>query len=136
MNKIVLRVSLILLMVFVFCVSLVHASSDINFDLPGVDNSTPNTETSDNNENSNSNNNQIDNGTVVDDNTNNAVVDDNTDTDIDVSSPSETEVLQSAGVSSAPETGLSTTNIINILLIAVGVILILLAIAILIRLNG
>lgn len=127
MNKIVLRVSLILLMVFVFCVSLVHASSDINFDLPGVDNSTPNTETSDNNENSNSNNNQIDNGTVVDD---------NTDTDIDVSSPSETEVLQSAGVSSAPETGLSTTNIINILLIAVGVILILLAIAILIRLNG
>lgn len=128
MNKIVLRVSLILLMVFVFCVSLVHASSDINFDLPGVDNSTPNTETSNNNETSNSDNSQINNNNV--DNTT------NNDADTDISNPTETEVLQSAGVSSAPETGLSVTNIINILLIAVGVILILLAIAILIRLNG
>ncbi len=50
------------------------------------------------------------------------------------STPAET--LQPSGVSTSAETELGITNIINILLITVGVILILLAIAILIRLRG
>ena len=49
---------------------------------------------------------------------------------------SESEVLQPTGISSAQETSLGISSIINIIFIAVGVIIILLAIAILIRLNG
>ncbi len=47
----------------------------------------------------------------------------------------DSEVLQPSTLSNAPEDGLGTTNIINIILITVGVILILLSIAILIRLK-
>lgn len=123
MNKIVFRILLILFLIFVFCMSAVNASSDISFDLPGVNNSTSTNETTNNNEVTNSSN---------DDTTVNSTGDDifdNTD-------PNPSESLQPSSISSAPETGLGTSNVINILLIAVGVILILLAIAILIRLNG
>ena len=46
------------------------------------------------------------------------------------------ETLQPGGITTSAESGLGVTNIINILLITVGVILILLAIAIIIRLKG
>lgn len=127
MNKIFYKISLILLIILIFSISFTYASSDINFDLPGVNatnnessNETPaNNETTSNSESSNSSDENINSGNSLD----------NIDYDL-------SEVLQPSTVSSAPETGLGITNIINILLIAVGVILILLAIAILIRLNG
>lgn len=58
------------------------------------------------------------------------------ETGSDFSTSTPTENLQPSGMSTSAQTELGITNIINILLITVGVILILLGIAILIRLRG
>lgn len=123
MNKIILKIFLILLVAFVSLTTFVYAT-DINLDLPGTDSSTDNTDNSNNSEVSNNTEtaNQENNNNVVDNTLNN--------------NNSESEVLQPTGISSAQETSLGISSIINIIFIAVGVIIILLAIAILIRLNG
>ena len=72
----------------------------------------------------------IDNQTAVNEN-----VVDNTTINSTYDTLRDYETLQPASVNSTVQTGLTTSDIINILLITVGVILILLAIAIMIRLR-
>lgn len=129
MNRKIFKISVILLLVFAFGISYVCAT-DINLDLPGIT-SENNEETSNNVETTN--NEQVSNNVEA---TNNieSPINDEFDNIADSSTP--TENLQPSGVSTSAETELGITNIINILLITVGVILILLAIAILIRLRG
>lgn len=118
MNQKILKIIFVLLLIFTFSISYVLAT-DINLDLP----STENTENVENTENN------LDTGNSVDNDLINTEQIENTNND------TSEEVLQPQLLSSANETGLTTTNIINILLITVGVILVLLAIAILIRLK-
>lgn len=122
MNKIILKIFLILLVAFVSLTTFVYAT-DINLYLPETNSSTDNTD--------NSNNSEVSNNTDTANQENNNVVDNTLN-----NNNSESEVLQPTGISSAQETSLGISSIINIIFIAVGVILILLAIAILIRLNG
>lgn len=122
MNKIILKIFLILLVAFVSLTTFVCAT-DINLYLPGTDSPTDNID--------NSNNSEVPNNTDTTNQENNNVIDNTLNNNI-----SESEVLQPAGISSAQETSLGISSIINIIFIAVGVIIILLAIAILIRLNG
>lgn len=129
----ILKIVFILLVVFGVFVCYVQAS-DIDLNLPNNDNAT-----ADNND------------TLPDDNTttNPPVNDDDNNDDEQnmtstgntiISTPNDnigtTETLHPNTVSNSPETGLGIGNIINILLITVGVIIILLAIAIIIRLKG
>ena len=131
MNRKIFKISFILILVFTFCCSYVYATN-IDLNLPGI--------TSENNEQTSNNvepasneqtSNNINNSTENDFNT----VDNTVDNSITTPS-TPTETLQPSGVSTSAETELGITNIINILLITVGVILILLGIAILIRLRG
>lgn len=122
MNKIILKIFLILLVALVSLTTFVYAT-DINLDLPGTDSPTANTD--------NSNNSEVPNNTDTTNQENNNVIDNTLN-----NNNSESEVLQPTGISSAQETSLGISSIINIIFIAVGVIIILLAIAILIRLNG
>ena len=119
MNKIILKIFLILLVAFVSLTTFVCAT-DINLYLPGTDSPTDNIDNSNNSEVPDTTNQE--NNNVIDNTLNN--------------NNSESEVLQPTGISSAQETSLGISSIINIIFIAVGVIIILLAIAILIRLNG
>ena len=68
----------------------------------------------------------------------NALLDENTSDQEDLPTDSDplAETLNPTTVSTESEGGLSVTNIINILLITVGVVIILLAIAIIIRLKS
>lgn len=136
----VLKIIFILFVIFSFCISYVFAT-DINLNLPGTtNNNSENTsisnqeEENQNSANINAQNQAVQNSESVenvDNNQNNEIVDDDASTLGD----QESETLQPMDVSTAPENGLGITNIINILLITVGVILILLAIAIIIRLK-
>lgn len=127
MNRKIFKISFILILAFVFCGSYVYATN-IDLNLPGItsennEQMTNNVETVNNEQTANNVENSIE-------NTSNAV-------DNSITTPSTpAETLQPSGVSTSAETELGITNIINILLITVGVILILLAIAILIRLRG
>ena len=128
MNKKIFKISFILILAFAFCGSYVYATN-IDLNLPGItsennEQMTNNVETVNNEQTANNVENSIENTS----NTVNNVVDNSITTP---STPAET--LQPSGVSTSAETEL---GIINILLITVGVILILLAIAILIRLRG
>ena len=122
MNKIFLKIFLILLVAFVSLTTFVCAT-DINLYLPGTDSPTDNID--------NSNNSEVPNNSDTTNQENNNVIDNTLN-----NNNSESEVLQPTGISSAQETSLGISSIINIIFIAVGVIIILLAIAILIRLNG
>lgn len=122
MNKIILKIFLILLVAFVSLTTFVCAT-DINLYLPGTDSPTDNID--------NSNSSEVPNNTDTTNQENNNVIDNTLN-----NNNSESEVLQPTGISSAQETSLGISSIINIIFIAVGVIIILLAIAILIRLNG
>lgn len=131
MNRKIFKISFILILAFAFCVSYVYATN-IDLNLPGItsennEQMTNNVETVNNEQTANNVENSIKNTSNAVDN----VVDNSITTP---STPAET--LQPSGVSTSAETELGITNIINILLITVGVILILLAIAILIRLRG
>lgn len=121
MNQKIFKIIFVLLLIFTFSISYVLAT-DINLDLPSAEN----TENVENTENNLDANNSTDNTL---ENLSNTEQIENTNND------TSEEVLQPQLLSSANETGLTTTNIINILLITVGVILVLLAIAILIRLK-
>ena len=130
----VFKIICILLFLLCFCISIVSAT-DINLNLPGTNDNTINNETN------NAENNTIDN-TV--DNTVDSNIEDNqtgpiNNVDENVEDPFQdvtSENLQPSGISTTSESGLGITNIINILLITVGVILILLGIAIIIRLKN
>ena len=111
-----------MLVAFVSLTTFVCAT-DINLDLPETDSPTDNID--------NSNNSEVPNNTDTTNQENNNVIDNTLN-----NNNSESEVLQPTGISSAQETSLGISSIINIIFIAVGVIIILLAIAILIRLNG
>lgn len=111
---------ILLLLIFSFFTTYVLAT-DIDLNLPT---SNDNLTTAQNSLDA-ENNTSVDNGENLEDQINN-----NTELQDDF-----TETLQPTTFSKA-ETGLTTSNIINILLITVGVILILLAIAIIIRLKN
>lgn len=128
MNKKVFKIFIIMLLIFSFCISYVSATN-IDLNLPGTS-TTTNTET--NNEVQVPANNEVSSNNSVDTNIDNSNVNDVID-NIGTSTPAES--LQPSGISTSSETELGITNIINILLITVGVILILLSIAILIRLK-
>lgn len=129
MTQKVLKILFIFIILFIFCMCYVHAS-DIDLDIPAnipeiIDNSDISSENNIANQNLETTNNSENSGSTVDT---------NPITGDDITASSET--LSPGVISTTPESGLSVTNIINILLITVGVIIILLAIAIIIRLNS
>ena len=137
-----LKIVFILFIISSFCITYVYAT-DINLNLPGTDtNSTDNINSDTNQEIPDTTNEQLESPTgnenIEDSPTTNneEVLDDETVDDPSIMDSTQTETLQPSDVSTAPETGLGITNIINILLITVGVIIILLAIAIMIRLKN
>ena len=128
MTQKVLKILFILFVLFSVCVNYIYAT-DINMNLPSNDviddfsNVNPdngNSATDGNSENQ-----------AVPENTVNDEVD-----DVSANPSSSAETLSPAIISTDSEAGLSVTNIINILLITVGIVIILLAIAIIIRLNS
>ena len=127
MNRKIFKISFILILAFVFCGSYVYATN-IDLNLPGI--------TSENNEQMTNNVETVNNEQTAN-NVENSIENISNTVDNSITTPSTpAETLQPSGVSTSAETELGITNIINILLITVGVILILLAIAILIRLRG
>ena len=127
MNRKIFKISFILILAFAFCGSYVYATN-IDLNLPGI--------TSENNEQMANNVETINNEQTAN-NVENSIENTSNVVDNSITTPSTpAETLQPSGVSTSAETELGITNIINILLITVGVILILLAIAILIRLRG
>lgn len=130
MTKKSLKIFLILLVLFAFC-TICSSAANINLNLPGTENTQTNNDVTDNNQTTD--NNQLDNNTQNDTtDTNN--IPDNTEPTISDNPLDDMQTLQPT-TNDSSNSGLSVTNIINILLIAVGVILILLAIAIIIRLK-
>ncbi len=132
MTRKVFKIIFILLVIFSFFITYVYATN-IDLDLPGTSNN-PTDQSQD-----------VENQNIVDNNTDSTNDDANTSAENDItdntlfdtpSTPSDSETLNPGAFSSAPQDGLSVSNIINILLITVGVVIILLAIAILIRLRG
>jgi len=110
-----IKIFSIILIIFSLFISFygVYATTDINMNLESG-------ETSENE--------------IIEDN--NFETDDITDTGIQTSNPTTQDTyIPPTGVSSVVEEGLTLSNILSILLIAVGVVLILLAIAIIIRLK-
>jgi len=121
MSKI-LKITLILFIILssIYSFSL---ATDIDMNITSSDNNTTNTTTNNvENDNANTSNNNI---------TTNTVYEDEEDTIAD----NEYTTISSVNKASTDD-GLGMSNILNILLIVVGVVLILLAIAILIRLHG
>lgn len=124
MNKKFIKIIVALLLIFSLYINFAYAT-DINLNLPG---------TSDNNSiQQNNENNEVANSVNEPDNIDTLQ---NIDSNFQDLNNSNIETLSPADISSATESGLGITNIINILLITVGVILILLAIAIIIRLRN
>lgn len=132
MTKKSLKIFLILLVLFAFC-TICSSAANINLNLPGTDNTQDSNDTATNNQTVD--NNQVANNAQNDTNvtdTNN--IPDSTEPTIPDNPLDDMQTLQPT-VGESSNSGLSVTNIINILLITVGVILILLAIAIMIRLK-
>lgn len=129
----VFKIFFVLILSFIFCISFVYAS-DVTMDLPNNDTSaeTSNGDTSSSNEsiNENSINAETD-GSLADEYLNGSM--DNTTLPEDPLSDAYSHE-QAVGISTN-SSGLSASSIINILLIAVGIIIIFLAIAIIIRLK-
>lgn len=120
-----LKIFLILLVLFGIC-TICSSAANINLDLPGIDNTQLTNNTTDNS--------IIDNSQIEGDTTNTNNILDYTEPTTQDTPLDDMQTLQPTAGSSS-NSGLSVTNIINILLITVGVILILLAIAIMIRLK-
>lgn len=128
------KILFILLLITIFTASTVLAT-DIDLNLPGISNDTQN---SINSNSQNQSNTLVDGNTAIQDNSQNLneTTADSVDDPFTLNDNAPSEQLQASGISSSSEGGLTVGNIINILLITVGVILILLAIAIIIRLKG
>lgn len=122
----VFKIFLVLMLSFVFCMSFVYAS-DVTMDLPDSDS------TSNSSEENSTDSNVTDDNSLADEYLNGAPEEENTalpeDPLVDAYSHE-----QAVGISTN-SSGLSASSIINILLIAVGIIIIFLAIAIIIRLK-
>lgn len=127
MPKKILKIVLILIVMLSLHITYVLAS-DINLNLPGTDINQVDDNTQVTNE-------EVVNQDTSASNTNNQENVDNSINNESSNAPTDVETLQPGEISSDSGSGLSVTNIINILLITVGVILILLAIAIIIRLK-
>lgn len=129
----VFKILLVLILSFIFCISFVYAS-DVTMDLPSNDTSLEGT-----NEDASTNE-------ITDENLDNATTDNSLADEYLEGSTDENTTLpedplanaysheQAVGISTN-SSGLSVASIINILLIAVGIIIIFLAIAIIIRLK-
>ncbi len=126
----ILKITFILFIIFSFCVSYIYAT-DIDLNLPAN-----NTVVNENTQNDETN--------TVDDNSADTSEQDSLPGD-EVSSDSdtlptsnilETQAMQPSAVTTVQSSGLGVTGIINILLITVGIVIILLAIAIIIRLKN
>lgn len=118
-----LRISVILFLVLFF-ISTVVAATDINMNLTSQENTTDLNITDTNTTESNTDSNEIIDNTIGTDDIQDPIVDNLGGT----TAPS--------GVGSIAQENMSFSNILNILVITVGTVLILLAIAILIRLKG
>ena len=120
-----LKISVILLFVL-FLISTVVAATDINMNLTSQENTTDlNTIDSNTTESGTDDNEALDNANTIE-------TDDISDPIVD----SLGGTAAPSGVSSIAQENMSFSNILNILVITVGVVLILLVIAILIRLKG
>lgn len=122
----VFKIFLVLMLSFVFCMSFVYAS-DVTMDLPDSDS------TSNSSEENSTDSNVTDDNSLADEYLNGAPEEENTALPEDPLADAYSHE-QAVGISTN-SSGLSASSIINILLIAVGIIIIFLAIAIIIRLK-
>ena len=122
----VFKIFLVLTLSFIFCVSFVYAS-DVTMDLPDSDS------TSNSSEENSTDSNVTDDNSLADEYLNGAPEEENTALPEDPLADAYSHE-QAVGISTN-SSGLSASSIINILLIAVGIIIIFLAIAIIIRLK-
>ena len=122
----VFKIFLVLMLSFVFCMSFVYAS-DVTMDLPDSDS------TSNSSEENSTDSNVTDDISLADEYLNGAPEEENTALPEDPLADAYSHE-QAVGISTN-SSGLSASSIINILLIAVGIIIIFLAIAIIIRLK-
>ena len=122
----VFKIFLVLTLSFIFCVSFVYAS-DVTMDLPDSDS------TSNSSEENSTDSNVTDDNSLADEYLNGAPEEENTALPEDPLADAYSH--EQAVDISTNSSGLSASSIINILLIAVGIIIIFLAIAIIIRLK-
>ena len=122
----VFKIFLVLMLSFVFCMSFVYAS-DVTMDLPDSDS------TSNSSEENSTDSNVTDDNSLADEYLNGAPEEENTALPEDPLADAYSHE-QAVGISTN-SSGLSASSIINILLIAVGIIIIFLAIAIIIKLK-
>ena len=127
----VFKIFLVLTLSFIFCVSFVYAS-DVTMDLPSNDTEASDEEVTDSETTNGETANTTDNS-LADEYLNGAPEEDNTTLPEDPLANAYSHE-QAVGISTN-SSGLSVSSIINILLIAVGIIIIFLAIAIIIRLK-
>lgn len=127
----VFKIFLVLTLSFIFCVSFVYAS-DVTMDLPSNDTEASDEEVTDSETTNGETANTTDNS-LADEYLNGAPEEDNTTLPEDPLADAYSHE-QAVGISTN-SSGLSASSIINILLIAVGIIIIFLAIAIIIRLK-
>lgn len=130
MSKI-FKIFLVLILSFIFCIGFVYAS-DVTMDLPNNDISETSNEDISNDESADANTTNTETENSLSDEYLNGAMD-NTALPEDPLSDAYTHE-QAVGISTN-SSGLSVSSIINILLIAVGIIIIFLAIAIIIRLK-
>ena len=122
----VFKIFLVLMLSFVFCMSFVYAS-DVTMDLPDSDS------TSNSSPENSTDSNVTDDKSLADEYLSGAPEEENTALPEDPLADAYSHE-QAVGISTN-SSGLSASSIINILLIAVGIIIIFLAIAIIIRLK-
>ena len=127
----VFKIFLVLTLSFIFCVSFVYAS-DVTMDLPSNDTEASDEEVTDSETTNGETANTTDNS-LADEYLEGAPEEDNTTLPEDPLADAYSHE-QAVGISTN-SSGLSASSIINILLIAVGIIIIFLAIAIIIRLK-
>lgn len=123
--------TLVILVIILFSVTSLVYATDINMNLENQNQTDTNSATDSNSVTDNGN--AVDSNTITDSNTvdtNDTIADDNFEQDNIGGS------VAPSGVSSIAQENMSFSNVLNILVITVGVILILLAIAILIRLKN
>lgn len=129
----------IFLLIILLCVSTFSLATDIDMNITEQSNTsnTSNVSIYSNNINSNNYNNTVNyNMTSNDTNSSNRVTD-SSNSNRDLNPETEASQTQVSNISKSDvNDGLGLSNILNILLIVVGVVLILLSIAILIRLNS
>lgn len=130
----VFKIFLVLTLSFIFCMSFVYAS-DVTMDIPDSDSTSNSSEenSTDSNVTDENSVDETDDNSLADEYLNGAPEEENTALPEDPLADAYSHE-QAVGISTN-SSGLSVSSIINILLIAVGIIIIFLAIAIIIRLK-